>query len=56
MFIAKALLENDETLLVLGLSRLNRERLEQGKPIDLSRGVPRHGDPSHRAVNGGQEG
>jgi hypothetical protein len=37
MFIAAAMLENDETLLIFGLSRPNRERLEAGQPIDLSR-------------------
>jgi hypothetical protein len=37
MFIANAHLEDGELLLILGLSRVNRERLEAGQPIDLSR-------------------
>jgi hypothetical protein len=37
MFIASAFLEDDKQLLVLGLSRGNRARLEAGQPIDLSR-------------------
>ena len=36
MFIANAALGEGETLLILGLSRRNRERLEAGQPIDLS--------------------
>lgn len=37
MFIASLYLGDDGQLLVLGLSRENRERLEQKRPIDLSR-------------------
>lgn len=37
MFIAGAHLEDDDYLLVLGLSAENRQRLADGKPINLSR-------------------
>ena len=37
MFIATVYLGDDEQLLILGLSRENRQRLEAGQPIDLSR-------------------
>lgn len=37
MFIANASLEDGTTLLILGLSRTNRERLEAGQPMDISR-------------------
>jgi hypothetical protein len=37
MFIASAFLDDNETLLVLGLSAENRRRLAAGQPIDLSR-------------------
>lgn len=37
MFIAGAHLEGKDYLLVLGLSALNRQRLADGKPIDISR-------------------
>jgi hypothetical protein len=36
MFIASALLADHEQLLVLGLSRENIRRLQEGLPIDLS--------------------
>jgi hypothetical protein len=36
MFIARAALGDGEELLVLGLSRANRERLEAGQPMDVS--------------------
>jgi hypothetical protein len=35
MFLARATIEVGE-LLIIGLSRANRERLEAGQPIDLS--------------------
>jgi len=37
MFIANAHLDDDKLLLILGLSRRNRELLEKGRPIDLTR-------------------
>lgn len=37
MFIGRATLDEGQELLVLGLSRQNRERLAAGQPIDLSR-------------------
>jgi hypothetical protein len=37
MFIASAILDDNKTLLVLGLSAENRRRLAEGQPIDLSR-------------------
>jgi len=37
LLIASALLDNGRTLLVLGLSTQNRERLAQGQPIQISR-------------------
>lgn len=37
MFTAGAHLDGDDYLLVLGLSRQNIERLQQGQPIDISR-------------------
>jgi hypothetical protein len=37
MLIAQGLLGEGGTLLVLGLSRENMDRLESGQPIDLSR-------------------
>jgi len=37
MFIASAGLDKGGTLLVLGLSRANRDRMEQGQPMDISR-------------------
>jgi hypothetical protein len=36
MFIAGAMLHDDEQLLILGLSRENIRRLQEGQPIDLS--------------------
>jgi hypothetical protein len=39
MFIASAGLQDGKTLLILGLSRTNRDRLEAGQPIDISREV-----------------
>ena len=37
MVIARAALKDGDELLILGLSRENRRRLEDGKPIDVSR-------------------
>lgn len=38
MYIASAVLDNDQQLLILGISRRNLElMLEQGKPMDISR-------------------
>jgi hypothetical protein len=36
MLIATAYLGDGATLLILGLSRANRERLENGHPMDIS--------------------
>lgn len=37
MFTARATLDDDSTLLVLGLSKENRKRLDAGQPIRISR-------------------
>ena len=37
MFIARAELGDEKTLLILGLSQVNRDRLAAGLPMDISR-------------------
>lgn len=39
MVIASAGLPDGKTLLILGLSQVNRDRLDAGQPIDISREV-----------------